>query len=216
MKRILICVTLLIAAVSISCNRQDDNATQENTEQTQNQIIKDACISDMTDLVHQLQVVANDIQTGTRTATESTGEAELLVDQLSGETRTYLEATGWTQDDLAEMDSVEGIDEVYALYATELVAANGGLTDGIIPIPGPTDGTTITTNSLTWGEVGQCALSALGVDFVYGSGAAGAAGWTIAAIKVAFKAVAKTMLGPIGVGLAVGWFAGCLGYELCD
>ena len=64
---------------------------------------------------------------------------------------------------------------------------------------------------MSWSEVGRCAIHALGVDILFALGSSGATVWTVATIKTAFKTVAKRMLGPIGIAIAVIDFGLCLG-----
>ena len=65
--------------------------------------------------------------------------------------------------------------------------------------------------NMTWSEVGRCAIHAIGVDILFSLGSSTATVWTVAAIKTAFKTVAKRMLGPIGIAIAVIDFGLCLG-----
>lgn len=54
-------------------------------------------------------------------------------------------------------------------------------------------------------------MHALGVDLLFSLGSSSATVWSMAAIKSAFKTVAKRMLGPIGVAIAVVDFGLCMG-----
>lgn len=63
---------------------------------------------------------------------------------------------------------------------------------------------------LTWADVGNCALAALGADALYSLAFSGASSWSIAALTTTFTGVAKRFLGPIGVGIAVVSFGLCL------
>ena len=70
--------------------------------------------------------------------------------------------------------------------------------------------------SLTWGEVGTCALGAIGVSAGWAFSGSNATKWTISALTKAFSAAASKFLGPIGVGIAVATFAYCLLVESQD
>lgn len=72
------------------------------------------------------------------------------------------------------------------------------------------------TNGLTWGEVGNCALAAIGADALYSLAFSGASSWSMAALTTTFTGVAKRFLGPIGVGIAVVSFSLCLANEAQD
>lgn len=63
---------------------------------------------------------------------------------------------------------------------------------------------------LTPGEIGTCAAIAIGADILWALGTSSASSWTMPAIKKAFGAVAKRMLGPIGVAIAVVTFGVCI------
>lgn len=63
---------------------------------------------------------------------------------------------------------------------------------------------------ITAAEVGHCAAVAIGADVLWSLGSSSASAWSMAAIKRAFGAVAKRLLGPIGVAIAVVSFGICL------
>jgi hypothetical protein len=67
---------------------------------------------------------------------------------------------------------------------------------------------------LEWGEVGTCALAAIGADLLYGTAFTGkeATKWTVKAISKTFNAIASRALGAVGVGIAAAVFSYCL-YE---
>lgn len=71
-------------------------------------------------------------------------------------------------------------------------------------------------SKLTWGEVGNCALSAIGADALYALAFSGASGWSIASLTTAFTGAARRFLGPIGVAIAVVSFALCLNDAVGD
>ena len=63
--------------------------------------------------------------------------------------------------------------------------------------------------TLTWGEVGACAATAIGADLLWALPSSGVI-WTVASLTTAFTAVASKFLGPIGVTIAVVSFGVCL------
>ena len=64
-------------------------------------------------------------------------------------------------------------------------------------------------NAQSLGDIGQCALAAIGADIIWSLGSDGGK-WTKKAIRKAFGAVAKRLLGPIGVAIAVVSFGLCV------
>jgi len=65
--------------------------------------------------------------------------------------------------------------------------------------------------AMEWGQVGHCALNAIGADIFFGLGNSMAKAWTKAAMKKAFKAAAERVIGPVGVAIAIIDFAICMG-----
>ncbi|NEV94738.1 hypothetical protein G3567_11345 [Psychroflexus sp. YR1-1] len=75
---------------------------------------------------------------------------------------------------------------------------------------------TACAQELTLAEVGTCAAIAIGADILWALGGSSASSWTLPAMKKAFGAVAKRMLGPIGVAIAVVSFGICAFNESQD
>ena len=69
---------------------------------------------------------------------------------------------------------------------------------------------------LTWAEVGNCGIAALGADALYSLAFSGASSWSMAALTKTFTGVAKRFLGPIGVAIAVVTFGLCLAEGYAD
>lgn len=197
-KNTMFLVSAFVVTAFVSCHK--DNAEQIATAPDQE--VLNLCISNMADFVGQLQAIGTDIKSGTRGEFESAGNAVFVVDQLVCETEIYLKEIGWTIEDFNEMDEVVGIEDAYAWFAALLVAESGGFTDGI-----PLTGNDI-TRALSWGEVGACALAVIGVNV--GSVLHTAGALTKVALKAAIKTVAKQLLGPVGVAIAVSEFAFCI------
>lgn len=62
----------------------------------------------------------------------------------------------------------------------------------------------------------RCAMVAIGADVLWSLSTSSAASWTVGAMKKAFGAVAKRMLGPIGVAISVVTFGVCIGEAYYD
>lgn len=77
--------------------------------------------------------------------------------------------------------------------------------DAIAPPDNP-----IIEGALTWTEVGDCVISAIGFDVIWSVAPATGTSWTIAALRTTFTNIAKRFLGPVGVAIATVSFAYCL------
>lgn len=139
---------------------------------------------------------------------------EESLDPLVQESKDFLYSKGFTDQDIQQMIVDENAEEtdliplVMAITQAEkgnLVAINNF---GFLPV-------NMSYASVNWNQVGHCAMHALGVDILFSLGASSATVWSKAAIKRAFGTVAKRMLGPIGVAIAVVDFGFCMnGVEL--
>lgn len=77
-------------------------------------------------------------------------------------------------------------------------------------VPPGDDTDPIIEGSLTNSEIIQCAAEAIGLDALYALGTSAATVWTVAAIKTVLRTALPKFLGPIGVGIALGYFGYCL------
>jgi hypothetical protein len=71
----------------------------------------------------------------------------------------------------------------------------------------------VTINNIAapdWDDFIECGAIAIGADAIYALSQSTASTWSWAVIKKAFKTVAKKMLGPIGVAIAVISFTTCM------
>lgn len=138
-----------------------------------------------------------------------TQSLEPLVDQ----SKQYLYTKGFTEQDIQAMIAEEDAEEtdLIPLVMAITQAENGQLVaNNNIYFPVNT-----AYAKINWNQVGHCAMHALGVDILFSLGASSATVWSAVAIKSAFKTVAKRMLGPIGVAIAVVDFGFCMnGLEL--
>lgn len=133
---------------------------------------------------------------------------------LVQQSKDYLYTKGFTEQDIQQMITEENAEEtdLIPLVMAITQAENGNLVAsnnfGLIPI-------NMAYAKVNWQQVGHCAMHALGVDILFSLGASSATVWSAFAIKSAFKTVAKRMLGPIGVAIAVVDFGFCMnGVEL--
>lgn len=102
---------------------------------------------------------------------------------------------------------------------SELIALGGLFSpdDNLdITYPSTSQLTVSSTNSLTWGEVLECAAVGIGANALWALAGSSATSWTTAAIVRAFSAVAKRFLGPIGVTIAVVSFGVCIAQQAND
>lgn len=126
---------------------------------------------------------------------------------LVQDSKEFLYTKGFTEQDIQQMLVEENAVE------TDLIALAMVITENEATYPVARNYSSSFVNSaqaLTWSEVGHCASHALGMDVLFSLGSSGATVWTMGAIKTAFKSVAKRMLGPIGVAIAVVDFGFCL------
>ena len=126
------------------------------------------------------------------------------------QSKQYLNSLGMTDADIQEMLLEENADESTLVpFTLALIEHDNNnyyawlRTNNFSLIP--------CAYAIDWGHVGHCALNAIGADIFFSLGRSMAKSWTKAAIKTAFKSVAKRMVGPIGVALTVIDFALCLG-----
>ena len=127
---------------------------------------------------------------------------------LISEAKTYLNARGLTNTDINEMLTEEGGQEVDLVpYAATLAKyeVSGDLAKTNTPNIFFSSAYAYEPDVLT------CVGAALGVNHLWALGGSNAKSWTKAAMKKAFGAVAKRVLGPIGVAIAVVSFGLCMG-----
>lgn len=144
----------------------------------------------------------------------SENEAKVALNPLVAESKKYLYSKGLSESDIKEMLAENNVDEttlvpfVLALIEYENNEQTISLANAT-PFPNLF---ALNANAMTvdWAKVGNCALQAIGIDFLFSVGSSNLKTWGIAAIKRAFKPIAQRLLGPIGALIAVGSFAYCL------
>jgi hypothetical protein len=144
------------------------------------------------------------------------------LDPVVQEARNYLYSKGFTNNEIDDMVIDEDGQEEDLIA---LAAVMTSLEDGQNSTSSNFRITNLFFNSayaqsnvpeITPAEVGTCAMIAIGADVLWALGGSSASSWTKKAMKKAFGAVAKRMLGPIGVAIAVVTFGICLAKEAQD
>lgn len=165
--------------------------------------------------------------------------AKTSLQPLIAESRTYLHSKGLTDADINDMIySQGGTEEDLVPFTLSLVQIektpkpfinypdgytfhnehgyiNGRLTKLVNRLTGDTTWYVIGQQDpgyevLTVAAIGTCAMEAIGADIFWALAQSSASAWTMAAITTAFRTVAKKVIGPIGVAIAVGEFSWCL------
>jgi hypothetical protein len=124
--------------------------------------------------------------------------------------KEYLYSKGFTEQDIQEMLTENNATEEdlipFVVTLTQIETQEQNTSDSgfmkMLPFH--------STYAIDWAQVGHCAMHALGVNIIFSIGSSSAT-WTMSSIKAAFKDVAKRILGPIGVLIAVADFSFCMG-----
>lgn len=168
-------------------------------------------IQGLTDLIHEADATVQYEPTPVNSQYELTVPVQQVISSLNPlvtESKQFLYSRGFTESDIQQMIQEENALEtdLIPLVMAVTQAENSQVVVrnymNYLPIS--------SANALTWSEVGSCAMEALGADILFSLGQSTATVWSMAAIKTAFKTVAKRMLGPIGVAIAVVDFSWCL------
>lgn len=175
------------------------------------------CIKDILVLAEEtgMEISTKHIANSDYTIQISEAKAKQSLDPLVTQSKQYLYSKGFTEQEIQEMLKENNADE------TELVR----FVVGITALENSAQNTASLLNRNSFGsfglfatpayaqsieQVGDCALKALGADFLFGAGGSTIKTWGKAALKKAFKSVAQKMLGPVGVAIAVGTFVYCM------
>ncbi|WP_439881092.1 hypothetical protein ACSX1A_18350 [Pontibacter sp. MBLB2868] len=126
------------------------------------------------------------------------------------ESKQYLYAKGFTERDIQEMIAEEGGTEQDLIPFVMLLAENEKNDLIVKNNSGIFMNTVYARYNLTADDYSNCAMAAIGADVLWALGGSSASAWTMAAMRSAFGAVAKRMLGPVGVAIAVVSFGLCL------
>ena len=143
----------------------------------------------------------------------SENEVKIALNPMVKESKEYLYGKGFTDYDIDEMLRENNADEtalvtfVLALIEREQTeSASLAKNTVIYPLLFATSAQAVSVN---WSKAGNCALSALGFDIFTSLGHSQLKTWGVRAMKKAFTAVAKRMVGPIGALIFVGEFSIC-------
>ena len=167
-------------------------------------------IQGVTDLIHQADAMVQYEPSATNYNYSIEIPVQQVVNNLSPlviEAKQYLQSKGFTNSDIDQMIAEEGgitedLIPLVMVMATEekkaLLAYNSNFSIFNSAYAKPMN------------PYVKCAIVAIGADILFALGGSTASSWTLAAMKKAFGAVAKRMLGPIGVAFAVVSFGVCM------
>ncbi len=136
---------------------------------------------------------------------------ELIVSSLSPliiESKEYLHNKGFSDQEIRNMlEEENGKDEDLILFVMSLIQAetNPPISYNLNPLF-----INAVQAKLDANDYIRCAVISIGADVLWSLGTSNSSKWTKVAMKKAFGIVAKKMLGPIGVGIAVVSFSICL------
>ena len=137
-----------------------------------------------------------------------------VLDPLVEKSKAFLRSRGFTDAEIQEMLEENNADESQLVALVMTVCedeAKANMEAKIINDNNIYDFNIFATPVYAMDAAGytRCALRALGLDFIGGAGFSNCKCWKKTAIKTAFKGIAKRMLGPVGVALAVVEFSMC-------
>lgn len=127
-----------------------------------------------------------------------------VLQPLVVEAQNYLFTKGITSQQITDMLIEEGAEEIDLIPFVKILSGIEQEQYAVRNIQFPL------LNGANAGNFLECGLHALGADAFFALAQSSATVWTWSAMKTAFKSVAKRMLGPIGVAVAVIDFAYCM------
>lgn len=179
--------------------------------QTQSLVYNTNSIQELSDLIDQTDAVVQYEPTATNAGYLLQVPVAEVYDRLNPlieESRQYLYAKGFTPQDIQDMLIEEGgTEEDLIPFAMALVQAESSAStarnylDFFIPSAHA---------KLDAHDYLRCAAVAIGTDVLWSLSGSSASSWSVSAMKKAFGAVAKRMLGPIGVAIAAISFGVCI------
>ena len=132
------------------------------------------------------------------------------LDPLVTESKQYLYAKGFTEQGIQQMIIEEGGTEQdlipFVMSLTDIEYNQNAVARNYSDF-------FVNSASARMNPYVKCALVAIGADVLFALGGSSASSWTMTAMKKAFGAVAKRLLGPIGVAIAVVSFGLCIASE---
>jgi hypothetical protein len=185
--------------------------------ETRNLIFNTSSVQELSNLIDYSNAVVQYDPTSTNFNYQLQVPFENVVSSLNplvGEAKQYLYAKGFTDHDIQDMLIQEGGKE------EDLIPFVMALTQAENSQPVARNYTNFFITSahakLDANDYIRCAAIAIGADVLWALGGSSASAWTVPAMKKAFGAVAKRMLGPIGVAIAVVSFGVCIAEAYYD
>lgn len=166
-----------------------------------------ACVKLTTDSTrsHDGQIVLSELK------------AREAIAPLVAASREYLRGKGFSDVEIEEMLEENGVDESELVRLVLYVSTDENASDETASVNSSSGIFSLLSTpayAATWQNVaaqaGSCAFRALVADLEGMAFASAGKVWSKAAMRIAFKSIAKKALGPVGVAIAVGEFGYCM------
>jgi len=186
-----------------------DEVTPEENTLLQNTNSMQAVV----DLIHETDAIIQYEPTPTNTDYQINLPIETITNSLNPlvqESKQYLYSKGFSEQEIQQMiieENAEDYDLIPLVMSLTQIENSQQVARNyfnLLPLRSSY------AKELTWSDVGACAMEAVGADILYALTQSTASTWSKAAIKKAFGTVAKKVLGPVGVAVAVVEFGWCL------
>lgn len=189
----------------------------DTDSETRNLIYSTTSVQELSDLIDYSNATVQYDPTSTNSNYQLDVPVETVVNSLNpliDEAKQYLYAKGFTGQDIQDMLIEEGGKEEDLIpFVMSLTQAENSPSVSL-------NYSDFFINSayarLDANDYKRCAIIAIGADALWALGTSNASSWTVGAMKKAFGAVAKKMLGPIGVAIAVVSFGVCIAEAYYD
>ncbi|MGZ5191979.1 MAG: hypothetical protein ACXWCZ_13300, partial [Flavisolibacter sp.] len=189
----------------------------DTDNETRNLIYSTTSIQELSDLVGHTDAIIQYDPTSTNSDYQLDVPIENVVNSLNplvDEAKQYLYAKGFTGQDIQDMLIEEnGKEEDLIPFVMSLTQAENS------PAVARNYSDFFINSAharLDANDYVRCGMIAIGADVLWALGTSNASTWTVGAMKKAFGAVAKKMLGPIGVAIAVVSFGICIAEAYYD
>lgn len=140
----------------------------------------------------------------------SESKAKESLNPLVNQSKQYLYSKGFTDKEIEEMLQENNVDETELVPFVMRLSTLENSAQNMASLHQRKLGVFSLLATPAYAQAGDCAMKALGADFLFGVSGSSLKTWGKAAIKKAFKSVAKKMLGPIGALIAVVEFSYCM------
>ena len=186
----------------------------DESNQTNAPFQKPETMEELVELIHSTDAIIQYEPTSTNSGNQINLPIETIrtsLNPLIQESKQYLYAKGFTEQDIQQMIKDENAEEtdlvpfVIALSeieSSQMVAVTNNYSK-LLPFNSA-------YAKLQWSDVGTCAMKAIGADILAGLYQSSASVWSVAVLKKAFGTVAKKMVGPVGAAIAAIEFGWCL------